>query len=260
MTSPEIFLSPSAVSKFKQCKRAFAFEYNEQIPAPATGKQQFGTAVHARLERWLRGATPPDDTPEGRTALQGISAGWLPAPDPRLLIEHRFFLPVDYGLTLNGIVDCIAPPNVIGPEPLLIDHKTTSDLRWAKTPEQLAVDPQALIYVAWAMVNWNVRTVRARWVYYAASNPEDGRPRKPRGSKPVEVSFHASDDRFLGAVDVLIEDLYEMEILRREKTPGLKLPPSPESCGLFGGCAHVDRCALSAGDRLSAYLERETIV
>ena len=255
----EIMLSPSAVGKFRQCKRAFAFEYIEGLFAPSTGKQVFGTDVHSRLERWLREAMPPDDTPEGRTALQGIVAGWLPAPDSRLLIEHRFFLPVDHGLTLNGIIDCIAPPGLIGEEPLLIDHKTTSDLRWAKTPDQLAVDPQAIIYATWAMVNWDIRTVRARWIYYAASNPEDG-PRKPRGSKPVEVSFHSRDDRFLGVVEGLLDDLYEMEIIRREKVKGMTLPASPESCELFGGCPHAARCNLSSGDRLAAYMERETIV
>jgi hypothetical protein len=95
----------------------------------------FGTAVHAQLERWLREGVKPDDTPAGRTAAQGLQ--WLPHPDTRLLLEQKFVFAVTDEISAGGIIDCLVPPE-IGNEVIVVDHKSTSDLRWAKTEEQLA--------------------------------------------------------------------------------------------------------------------------
>jgi len=247
-----IVLSPTAVSKFRLCKRAYAFEYNEGLRAPSTVKQQFGTDVHAQIERWLRTGQPPDNTPEGRTAKQGLQ--WLPPPDPRLGLEQRFEFPVTSEISVGGFVDCFAPPEITGAEPLLIDNKTTSDLRWAKTEEQLESDPQAVIYAVWVMLKWQAPVVRVRWVYYAATNDE---PRAPRGSKPVEILL--TSKAVLPAVDLLVRDFEEMAGIRREKQLGAALPPSPESCSMFGGCIHQPRCNLSPGDRLAAFIDKDKI-
>lgn len=248
-----IVLSPTAVSKYRLCRRAYAFEYNEGLRAPSTRKQQFGTDVHAQIERWLRTGQPPDDTPEGRTAKQGLQ--WLPSPDSRLALEQRFEVPVTSEIAVGGFVDCFAPPEITGAEPLLIDNKTTSDLRWAKTEEQLESDPQALIYTVWAMLTWQAPVVRVRWVYYAATN---GEPREPHGSKPVEIRLTTRGIR--ASVEQLVVDFEEMAKIRREKQLGSTLPPSPESCSMFGGCPHQSRCNLSPGDRLAAYIEKDKIV
>jgi hypothetical protein len=257
--SSDLTLSPSAIAKFRSCQRAYAFEYNEGLFVPSSIKQQFGTNVHQQLEGWLRKGTLPADSAEGRTAAQGIQKGWLPVPDSRLLVEHRFKFRVSPGLLVGGIIDCVAPPGVAGSEVLLIDHKTTSDLRWAKKPDELRGDPQALVYAIWAMLEWRVEVVRARWIYYSASNPRNGK-RKPQGVLPVEVLLSISDPAFIDVeVPRLLADLEAMKKIRLEKQGGLRFPPSPESCGLYGGCAHVGRCNLSGRDRLAAHLNRATV-
>jgi hypothetical protein len=214
----------------------------------------FGTAVHAQLERWLREGVKPDDTPAGRTAAQGLQ--WLPHPDTRLLLEQKFVFAVTDEISAGGIIDCLVPPE-IGNEVIVCDHKSCSDLRWAKTEEQLAEDPQALIYVIWAALTWQVPTICARWTYFSATTAE---PREPRGSKPVEVLFDVRSPTMLDAVARLVSDFEEMAKIRREKQPGLAFPPSPESCSMFGGCAHQQRCNLTPGDRLAAFMDRDKII
>ena len=239
-------LSPSAIVSFRTCRRLYAFTYVEGLRGPSSPAQQFGTEVHKQLERWLTCGTPPDDSPPGRVAEQGL--GWLPAPSDELLVEHPFSIPLEEDLELMGFIDCVRP----GPVPLLIDHKSCADLRWAKTEAQLRVDPQALVYSLWAMLEWGAPEVQARWTYFSATTGGPG-PRKPRGAKPVEVLLAAEDPAYQGAVEVLLADCYQMAALRRAARPALLQPPTPSSCGLYGGCPFLSRCNLTQQDRLGAY-------
>jgi len=250
------YFSSSAVDKYRRCTRLYAFEYNEKIKPPSSDKQEFGLKVHKKLEKWLKEGKYPDDSPEGLTAKQAIDKGWLPEPNPKLLIEDMFVFSIRKGLGIAGYVDCMVPPELTGIEPLVIDHKSTSDLRWAKTEEELLVNPQVIIYCVRAMLKFNVPKVRARWIYYAASNPKDGSPRKPRGVKPVEVIVSNKDPKVIETIEQLVQDLESMAVIRAENKPGLSFNPSPESCELFGGCPHIERCNLTPGDRLAAYMSK----
>ena len=245
-------LSPSAIVSFRACRRLYAFTYVEGLRGPSSPAQQFGTEVHKQLERWLRDATPPDETPAGRVAEQGIV--WLPAPSDELLVEHPFSFSIDTDLELGGFIDCLRP----GLVPLVCDHKSSSDLRWAKTEGQLRVDPQVLVYSLWAMLHFQVTSVRARWTYFSATTGGPG-PRKPRGAKPVEVLLAAEDPAYQGAVEVLLADCYQMAALRQVARPALLQPPTPSSCGLYGGCPFLSRCNLTQQDRLGAYFGQKNI-
>lgn len=247
-------LSPSAVACYRVCRRKYAFEYNEGFRPPSSPKQEFGLEVHRQLEGWLKEARVPDDSPAGRTAKQGIERGYLPVPGPTLLVERKFTLPVDVEqeLEVGGFIDCVEPGEV----PLLIDHKTTTSMQWAKTPDDLMADPQALIYGMWAMLRFRAPVVRARWVYYAATNPKEG-ARKPAGCAPVEVLLSMDRPEIRAGIRRLLVDLGAMMTIRRGGQPGLTFPPSPESCGAFGGCPHLDRCSLTATDRLTAWFEKD---
>jgi len=257
----KLVVSPSQFEKFRRCLRAYSFEYVMGLRPPSSPKQQFGTAVHAQLEQWLSKGTPPADTPEGRVAKQGINKGLLPTPSDKLRVEDKWsFWAGLYGDTevfFSGFADCIVPPSVGccgAGEAMVIDHKTTSDLRWAKTEDQLKTDPQALLYSAWAMLQFQVGKIKARWVYYAADAKGE---RKPRGAQAVCVEFQANGAAFLDGIDRILQDTKELVRIRTNEVQALDLAPSPESCQAYGGCPHRNLCALSSADRLAGYFERD---
>lgn len=250
------YFSPTAVTKYRRCKRLYAFEYNEGFRPPPSEKQEFGLELHKQLERWLKKGKYPDDSSVGLTARQAIDKGWLPKPNEKLLVESMFEYSIKKGLGIAGYIDCVVPPWLTKAEPLVIDHKSTSDLRWAKTEEELLTDPQSLLYGVWAMLFFKLPQVRSRWVYYAASNPKDGSPRKPRGAKPVEVLISNQDKQVMDAIEILVADLECMAVIRKEKKGGLSFEPNVEACGSYGGCPHIERCNLTPGDTLAAYMAK----
>lgn len=247
--------SPSQVKTYRGCQRAYGFAYNDKIRSPSSPKQQFGTDVHTQLEKWLSKGKVPENTPEGKVAKQGLQ--WLPSPSPDLLIEHNFVFPWADNIDMGGFVDCASPPTNTE-SPLVIDHKTTSALRWAMSTDQLESDPQAIIYAVFAMLKWEAPIVRARWVYYAASNPKKS-ARKPTGSIPVEVVFNTQDAMFQSRVAQISDDLVAMQKIRIEKPASLSLPWNPGSCEMYGGCFHKERCDLSPEDKFEAFLTLEEI-
>lgn len=246
-------ISPTQVTKYRQCARKIGYEYVEGFRSPPSPKQAFGREVHRHLERWLRDGVLPDESPAGLVAKQGIGR-WLPPPGPELLVEHTWSIPLECGVVLSGIADCVQPPR--GDElPLVIDHKSTSALKWALTPEQLGRDAQALLYATWAGLRFGACAVRARWIYYSASNPASGAPRRPTGAKPVETIIVLPD-----AVQIMrgvLRDVEAIVKIRSDQTCGLALPPSPASCDLYGGCYYRDKCGdLGQWTRVAAKMDR----
>lgn len=269
MTKPKkIRISPSQVKTRRQCDRLIGFQYVEGIRPPSSVKQEFGTDVHKHLEEWLRDGKLPDKSPAGEVAKQGLS--WLPAPQVNLWTEHEFeFLWSELtNVFVHGFIDCIKHPEwelgqhdkkfIVAP-PLVIDHKSTGDLRWAMDTSSLTKDPQAILYSLYAMFKWNVPFVKARWIYYAASNPKSGR-RKPSGAKPVEVTFDHNSIAFREQVKQIGKDIEQIVHIRREGIPGKVLRPNPASCQMYGGCFFQDQCNLSADERLAGYMTREDIL
>ena len=247
-------ISPTQITKYRRCQRLYAFEYVEGFKPPPSDKQQFGTDVHSELEQWLRDGRVPSNTPEGQTAKQGIKKGWLPTPDKGLFIEQEFAIDWDEDLEMIGFIDCVVPPD-LADVPIVIDHKTTSSLNWCKTEEDLAKDEQAIIYSTVVAQQFKAQKVKARWIYYSASNPKSGR-RKPNGARPVEVEFDVTSKSFLDLLKALLRDSKRIRRIRKRGIKGRALVPSPQSCEMFGGCPHKERCNLSGEDRLEAYMKR----
>lgn len=252
-------ISASQVNKLRQCKRAYAFEYVEGFRPPPSPKQQFGTDVHAYLEAWIKTGTLPDDTPAGELAKMAITKELIPTPDSLLLTEHDFVYSWDAEVDVGGFIDLLIPPELSDKDtPTVIDYKTTSDLRWAKTVPQLESDPQAILYAIEAMIKFNRPVVFAKWVYLAATAPKSGY-RKPTGAKPCWVMFDAHDRFFQMKVKKLDDDIREIYRIRTLNIKGRSLPPSPESCEMFGGCPHKGKCDLGGADVLGAHMEKERL-
>jgi hypothetical protein len=172
----------------------------------------------------------------------------LPTPSNKLLVEKYFEMPWIDDVVMIGYVDCVSLEEV----PVVIDHKTTSSLSWAKTEEQLLLDEQSLIYSLWAALEYDLEHVKARWVYYAASNPKHG-PRKPAGAKAVQAQFDIKSKSFEDKIKDLLKLSKKLIWIRKSKIKAAALPPNPHACGDYGGCPHKERCALKMEDKFSTY-------
>jgi hypothetical protein len=245
-------ISATQIEKKIRCERLIGFQYVDGFEEPPTAKKDFGLGVHARQENWLGNGIYPDESPEGLVARQGIRNGWLPAPSKDLLIEHEFVIPMNDDLDLGGRIDCVVPGKV----PIVIDHKTTSNLSWAKTEKELREDTQAILYSVFAALHYNAALVRARWIYYSASNPKKG-DRKPAGAKGVEVIFNVASLGFLQQWDRICQHVQRIVEIRTRKLHGKELPANSNSCGAYGGCYCKEMCQLSGIDKLASAIRQE---
>ncbi len=237
----ETLYSASQVNKFVECERLWGWEYLEGIKPPTKPAAAFGKRVHTVQERWLRNSIPPDPkTPEGKVALVGLK--FLPQPSPLLEIERGFVFRFR-GYRYRGFVD-VGLNTAHGP--WVIDHKTTGDLMWALSEEDLLHDIQAILYALECMLRYGVDEVNLMWLYYRTRGKAIAEPRRATISR-TEI---------LSGMEVIEPYVEQMEGHRRAKTPVLKLVPNAAACGNYGGCPFEDRCKLTAKQRRKSIMAK----
>lgn len=244
-------LSASQLKTADECPRKWYWQKIIGVRVPETGAMTLGKAIHSELEGWARGS----DAPLSPLAAAGLVH--LPPRSEALLAESPLEQP---SLTLRGIpflgyIDLAAPPGAWRDVPAIVDHKTTSDFRWAKTPDALSTDPQAVAYARWAAMRYygaglaegaidahpatdtGDRTVDVRFVYY--------RTRGAIATKPVDVTFKVRDlapqwERFGKTVDAM------KRYAEVPETEARAVPANLSACDMFGGCPHRARCGAIA--------------
>lgn len=246
--------SASAIETFRMCQRKWAWAKIEKIAAPSNRFAALGTKVHGVLEAYLRHGVPPDlSTREGRIAAAGLE--YLPIPGTAD-IEDEFRLTTDvarylgykdmgYWLTdveIDGLH--FDELRVVG------DHKTTSDLKWAKTPDVLRTDVQAILYAADELIRRPIEHVGLDWIYYVT---QEGKERARR----VRLVVHREhvEQEFVK----IEETAAEIGHVQRTVTRALDLPPTVSACAAYGGCPFEDHCNISPMERLKATMAQETL-
>ena len=237
-------LSASQLSTFTLCQRKWAWRYIAGVQEPSGAAAVLGGEVHSVLEAWLASGVAPDrSTRPGTIALAGLKH--LPPPGSGV-VEHGFLLHtprntyigyIDWQGFFDGLVT-------------ILDHKTTSNLAYAKTAEDLLSDIQALIYALFACIAWNTKEVQLKWVYYTtASTPRSPAPTKTKIHLPLVL------DRF-DAIETVGEEIGRHIA---HQTHPLALPATVSACGAYGGCPHRTRCNLSEPERLKAIMSEATM-
>lgn len=261
--------SASQTSTFLSCKRQWGFGYLAGIRAPQTPSQVLGDQVDTgQLQPYLQEGRPFDFTMGlgvpaeiATTALE-----YLPKPKVEgLEVQKHFTMPamtarrpdgkgalfgyqgyLDLWLPKGGIASGVPdiPIALNGNTPLIIDFKTTSDLKWAKTPAQLKTDPQAMLYATWAMFETGARSVDLQWVYMQT--------RGARRARRTYLRVFGQDvAEFFPKLDATAVEMFEVrkacgDRQGEEAIPFvLSLPPNPDACSAYGGCPHQHRCNLS---------------
>jgi RecB family exonuclease len=221
-TRPHV--SPSQINTFARCPRKWAFSrVAERNETPAT---KFGTKVHEILESWLlERKLPSANTQEGRCALEGLKH--LPMPQSEgLHIEHPLEMEYD-DVRYVGRIDFI---HVAEAGITVGDHKTTKDLSYAKTEEDLLDDPQRIIYSHFIAQTFGVEDVEAKWVYYQRFPPASAVVSFSESSAAIEERFQE------------LHNKYSLPIVQAHGVDPMELPPNYEACGDFGRCPFIDQC------------------
>lgn len=223
--------SPSGLAALELCPRKYAWDKVDGIPRTPNPYAEFGVRTHRILESYYLEGTMPDITsPEGNCAVALLAH--LPPPQPGIRVEEHRIVGRFHGypdLTLGARV---------------WDHKTTSDHKWAKTPEALLEDLQACLYASFAFAETKAPTVTLQWNYVT-------REKRPRVLPVVlEVTPEAIAPTLQRAASLADQ---ADEILIRQ-LHALELPPNPAACDAYGGCQHRQRCNLTSAQRMSALM------
>ncbi len=233
MAKPMTF-SASRTATYINCHRKFGWQYIAGYPDLGNFDTELGTQVHAVLEDIGKTGRLPDLMSE----VESIAAEALPYVQPMFGPETKF----EGEIRLQGRHAWVGFVDVRPFPGQKVDYKTTSDFKWAKTPESLLTDPQAMLYAehefrahAW------LEKVDLLWLYL--------RKRKPYGAKAVEVSVtrpHAAAafealESYADEMQAAANSAPEDPVTRHKYVLEL-LKPNFDHCSAYRGCPHRARC------------------
>lgn len=239
--------SASQVELWNLCKRKFGFKYVDKVKAD-TKYATRGQDTHKILEDWLiRGIEPDISDRYGALARTGLKH--LPLPG-EAFIERGFKFVSINGIAYRADLDIEFFDKLIN-LPVVGDHKTTTDFKWAHTAESLVQNVQAVIYSNISFENWKSERVLLRWVYY---KDQKNRP----ASKKVEALAEREDMLAkLAKIDVVAEEIAKYGLTA---SCAKDLPKNPLACSAYGGCPYREsHCDVTDSEYLGAIMQQQSI-
>lgn len=260
-------ISSSAIESFDPalggCARKWAFSRLDGVPKPQSPGAAFGTYCHGLYDGYLSNGTPFDlSTVEGRVC--DATRHLLPLTSQVINCEASFKFDWE-GVAWAGKID--ATYAVVGDPPLVVlDHKTTSDFRYAKSERSsLLGHPQAPIYAVEECREYDLPAVILAWNYvkHNVTFDRDAPPNArgytiKRAGRPVAleppvrliVSRNEAEDALGKHVPTAKRML---KIIQEPPAPidgsiARALEPNPDACDAFGGCPYRSQCGLTPQD------------
>lgn len=230
--------SASQVETFGKCERAWYFGSVLRVPRVSTAAQGLGTNVHGVIERWLNGHRDTIDPAVAR--LVDAAKPYLPDPEKdagTYIAEGEFRLPTYQGGPVwLGFIDLKFPGEK---PPRILDYKTTSDFRYAKTEAELLENTQVMSYARRALdLPESPDVVKVGHLYI----------RTKGAAKALPVYVEASKGHVLSIWERDLQTVRRMEAIRRQ--PSLNpddVPPTGTDtghCNAYGGCPYREKCGL----------------
>lgn len=162
------------------CKRKWWLQWPQRMPKFEDKAKSFGTTTHSVCERflladdqgygpdgkpailypkgWDKDVSPYDSDLIQKLVALAIEEGVLRRPKGRK-VEHKFLLHLVDLESPEGITHVFVKGSIdlCSPEELLIeDHKTTSDMKYAKSANALKTNVQMLIYANALLLEWEL--------------------------------------------------------------------------------------------------------
>lgn len=266
----EKVLSPSQWDQYADCPRKWAWKYLHGLEEPEKDSQKVGKRVHTLLEDYCGiGAPLPilEVMQLDRNYLPGqIAQAAIPflPPPGWAKVEEGFRLVYGSGawrgfkdlrgavLAIPGTSAVWVPRERLGEEhvfPVVWDHKTTTNLKWAKTEDQLRANIQAHIYARSEMEETGARKVLAQWTYLQTTKIK---------AQPTQL-WIGWDENAEYLERVAEPKAREIRELYQIRPKAKELPANPEMCDRYGGCAYRPVCNLGLKERMEASMAKETI-
>lgn len=246
--------SVSQVETFLDCPRKHFFSWILGMKPAATAAQDRGTYVHKSIAENITLKVPPPD--EHAIYLRAL-VPHLPEEGCDFSVEHKLTLQTHLGIPWIGYIDLIIESDPV----VLIDWKTTSDMRYAKTPAELHNNLQLIVYAHYAYELGVKGTVSAGLVYIEV-------PKTPPKRKARVLPIFADPPLRRDYVKAIWDGTKQLVKSTDEETgEDIHYPPLPEIldrmlevarlddpqdvpcnttiCGKYGGCPFRTECGIS---------------
>jgi len=161
-------VSATSITLFQNCQRRWYERYVLGKKEETTKAMTRGNEVHRQLENYLEKGVLPDDSNAGQIAEAGLKH--LPEPDPNHRVEQSLDeYPVpNVAIKFKGFIDLLLYSEG---KLEVLDHKTTSNFKYALTEEQLAENTQMVIYARHVLEHIDADEVTLTHVVYLTKPP-----------------------------------------------------------------------------------------
>lgn len=215
-------VSPSQIKTWRTCKRKWWYEKVKGIRQETTAAQQLGTDVHELLEHYVEYGKVLPDTFAGQ-----IAKAALPMVNTNSKCEHGFKVPLLEGVSALGRIDFTH----FG---VIEDLKTTSSMRYAKSPEELKTDPQAVMYLWAAQRDPGLE-------FFGPINKFSHlvvETKVPHRTKRVDCEL--TDDEIEAGISLIRKDAADMKAASEKEVS--ELGYNLDACSMYGGCHLHGEC------------------
>lgn len=236
-------VSASQLHTFNRCRRKWAWEKLAGKRGPSTHAQRRGTAIHHALEQYATDGQILDEVVVDETSGQVSAKGTDVIKVKRFvmaikdLIDEEEIVELEGKISLEtfpggppwlGFIDVLAAERVI-------DYKTTSNFRYAKTPGDLLNDPQACSYVLSVFRKYpEAKEFDVRFIYLQTSN------KVKVNVKVVNATFTRADcERVFEDAVVSVREMVQLSKITKDPNT---VEANLKACMDFGGCPHRTYC------------------
>ena len=224
-------MSKRQIDTYQSCNRKWWFNKILGIEIPQHPSAAIGSEVHAQLEAYLEEKSPADSLgPIARTALP-----FAPKPGSVYVEESIETLGLTAaGLPALGYIDVL---DLKSDPPQVLDWKTTSNFRYAKSEDELLCNVQMSVYAKATLAMFErldlptPSSVRVTHVAMLTKAPHEARRTSAVMTLPTIHENWKHVERTVA----------EMKATALLDTPD-KVAPTESACHAYGGCPFRDRC------------------
>lgn len=245
--------SASQVKTYEMCERKWTLETLHRLRGPASSAMATGTALHKQIEDWyLRGVEPK--APLAFAGVQNLpvrgsgpiliekaldKADPTGAIDPETKRVKRVPALFTGAFPWKGFIDLLYQPLGMKQRVQVWDHKTTINLMWAKTNQELKEDLQLNVYAKWCFDSdaaLEVVDVFHNYLVTSTMNQTEVR------ASSISRSENAKHWQHIDARAKEMQVISDMAQQSQDSNFWQRAKPNFDSCGAYGGCPFREMC------------------